>query len=134
IFIILFLLLPIFFAAVTYLASFTVFSGTTIISAGQGNSRAKNFPGFWCVHSGPEAGFQRVVSPVFIMMYVTFINDRDETMFVDGFSIETKTPKGNWERMPIINVNPDDPSTVDFYFAPVSRATIQDSNRVVLVV
>jgi hypothetical protein len=87
---------------------------------------------YWCVHVRiiPGVSAKREVSPVYVILYVKFTNERDSPMFVDGFSVETKTPNGNWERMPIFDVRPES-GTVNFYVAPFTQTApdFQHANR-----
>lgn len=116
--------LPIFLFVVTYLANFSIVAKTLVVNT---PCDRKHFSSFWCVHSRmlppPAAIFQTEVSPVYVMLYVKFANERDSPMFVDGFSVETKTPSGHWEKMAVFDVNPSVPNNqpVNFYYSNVTN-------------
>jgi len=111
IFAICFLVLPLFFFGVTYLASFSIFAESLFLPSYA--IRSDSLPEIWCIHSGLDGKIE--ASPVYFLVYFKFKNERDSTMFVDGYSVETQTTNGNWVKMPIFNVHPIQ-GPVDFYF------------------
>jgi hypothetical protein len=94
----------------SYAESFSVSSYAEMVL---GQSRKEASP-MWCVHLEPDGKW--VDSPVYFAYYLQFVNERDEPMFIDGFSIEHRAPNGKWEPFPVIETHPEDNSEPEFYF------------------
>ena len=88
-------------------------------------------PPYWYVYNADEKskGYKEICCPVEIALYVRLTNDRDSSIFVDAFSVQTKTPDIVWVDMPIIDIYPDTYAK-GFYWAPHgSPANILKSAR-----
>jgi hypothetical protein len=68
----------------------------------------------WCVYRNADVG-EDEKSPICWVAYMRFTNEKESPVFVHGFSVETKDPKGIWETVPIIDVQPGEGSDVKFY-------------------
>ncbi|MGD1089266.1 MAG: hypothetical protein ABR955_11150 [Verrucomicrobiota bacterium] len=121
---------------ITYLATFSVDSVVSIVGksiTGTETVRTRNYlPVYWCVHSRRDEHnvLQVEASPIYVMLYLKFTNERDSTMFVDGFSVETKKTNGNWEKISAFDIHPTfGDGTIDFYFVPfIQRAGFNTLN------
>lgn len=59
------------------------------------------YPDFWMIHG---VGDDRVITPIFLAMYVHFTNQKETAHMIKNYSVESKLPHGDWRSVRVIDI------------------------------